>query len=58
MPRTFVLGALEKNKTWSGPAEYVKAIDELPLGLNISSMLGHSGPARTVLGLIGLPRAV
>ncbi len=51
VPRTFVLGALEKNKTWSGPAEYVKAIDELPLGPNISSMLGHSDLRASVLGL-------
>src|SRR6185312_7894430 len=39
VPRQFVLGALEQHKTWSGPAEYVKAIDELPLGPNIASLL-------------------
>ena len=51
VPRKFVLDALQKNKTWTGPAEYVKAIDELPLGPNISSLLGHSDLRTSVLGL-------
>ncbi|MGV0815425.1 amidohydrolase family protein [Mycolicibacterium boenickei] len=51
VPRQFVLGALQKHKTWSGPAEYVKAIDALPLGPNIASLLGHSDLRASVLGL-------
>jgi N-acyl-D-aspartate/D-glutamate deacylase len=51
VPRKFVLGALEQHKTWSGPAEYVKALDDLPLGPNIASMLGHSDLRTSVLGL-------
>jgi N-acyl-D-aspartate/D-glutamate deacylase len=51
VPRKFVLGALESNKTWSTPAEYVRALDELPLGPNVSSMLGHSDLRTAVLGL-------
>lgn len=51
VPRDFVLGALENNKTWSSPAEYVDAIDALPLGPNVSSMLGHSDLRTAVLGL-------
>lgn len=51
VPRQFVLGALEQHKTWSGPAEYVKAIDDLPLGPNIASLLGHSDLRASVLGL-------
>lgn len=51
VPRQFVLGALEQHKTWSGPAEYVNAIDELPLGPNIASLLGHSDLRASVLGL-------
>src|SRR3982074_1372321 len=34
VPRKFVLGALETKKTWSNAAEYVRALDELPLGPN------------------------
>ncbi|MDT5291041.1 MAG: hypothetical protein QOF88_5930 [Mycobacterium sp.] len=51
VPREYVLGALEAKKTWTTPAEYVTALDELPLGPNVSSMLGHSDLRTTVLGL-------
>lgn len=50
VPREYVFGALEA-QTWSSPAEYVEAIDELPLGPNIASMLGHSDLRASVLGL-------
>jgi N-acyl-D-aspartate/D-glutamate deacylase len=32
VPRKYVLGALETKKTWSTPAEYVRAIDDLSVG--------------------------
>lgn len=51
VPRKFVLDALQSRKTWSTPAEYVRALDELPLGPNIGSMLGHSDLRTAVLGL-------
>lgn len=51
VPRQFVLAALQAKKTWSAPAEYVRALDELPLGPNISSLLGHSDIRAAVLGL-------
>lgn len=51
VPRQYVLGALQQHKTWSNPAEYVKAIDELPLGPNVASLLGHSDLRASVLGL-------
>ena len=51
VPRKFVLGALESNRTWSTAAEYIEAIDSLPLGPNVSSLLGHSDLRSTVLGL-------
>jgi N-acyl-D-aspartate/D-glutamate deacylase len=51
VPRNFVLGALKDNKTWSTAAEYVKKIDSLPLGPNVSSLLGHSDLRTAVLGL-------
>ena len=51
VPRDFVLGALESNKTWSTPEEYVATIDALPLGPNVGSMLGHSDLRTAVLGL-------
>jgi N-acyl-D-aspartate/D-glutamate deacylase len=51
VPREFVLGALEAKKTWSTAAEYVRALDDLPLGPNVSSLLGHSDLRTSVLGL-------
>lgn len=51
VPRKFVLGALKTHKTWSTAAEYVRALDDLPLGPNVSSMLGHSDLRTAVMGL-------
>lgn len=51
VPRKFVLDALETNKTWSTAAEYIAAIDALPLGPNVGSLLGHSDLRTAVLGL-------
>ncbi|MDT5203565.1 MAG: hypothetical protein QOD34_201 [Mycobacterium sp.] len=50
VPRKFVFGALQ-DKTWSTPAEYVEKLDSLPLGPNVSSLLGHSDLRTAVLGL-------
>lgn len=51
VPRQYVYGALESKKTWSTAAEYIEAIDALPLGPNIGSLLGHSDLRTAVLGL-------
>jgi N-acyl-D-aspartate/D-glutamate deacylase len=51
VPRKYVIDALDAKKTWSTPAEYVQALDDLPLGPNVSSMLGHSDLRTSVLGL-------
>ncbi|WP_156749502.1 amidohydrolase family protein, partial [Mycobacterium sp. E1747] len=50
VPREYVYGALQ-NKSWSCAAEYIKAIDALPLGPNIGSLLGHSDLRAAVMGL-------
>ena len=51
VPRKYVKEALDAKKTWSTPAEYVKALDDLPLGPNVGSLLGHSDLRTSVLGL-------
>jgi len=51
VPREYVYGALNSNRTWSTAAEYIDAIDALPLGPNVSSLLGHSDLRTAVLGL-------
>jgi N-acyl-D-aspartate/D-glutamate deacylase len=51
VPREYVHGALTSTRAWSTPAEYIDAIDALPLGPNIGSLLGHSDLRAAVLGL-------
>ncbi len=51
VPREYVCGALDSNRTWSTAAEYIEAIDALPLGPNVGSLLGHSDLRTAVLGL-------
>jgi N-acyl-D-aspartate/D-glutamate deacylase len=51
VPREYVYGALNSSKTWTTAAEYVDAIDSLPLGPNVGSLLGHSDLRTAVLGL-------
>ena len=51
VPRQYVLGALQAHRSWTDPAGYVQAIDALPLGPNIASLLGHSDLRASVLGL-------
>lgn len=51
VPREYVFGALSSGRTWSTAAEYVEAIDALPLGPNVGSLLGHSDLRTSVLGL-------
>jgi N-acyl-D-aspartate/D-glutamate deacylase len=51
VPREYVYGALNSHKTWSTAAEYIEAVDTLPLGPNVGSLLGHSDLRTAVLGL-------
>jgi N-acyl-D-aspartate/D-glutamate deacylase len=50
VPREYVFGALQA-KTWSTATEYVAALDDLPLGPNVGSLIGHSDLRTAVLGL-------
>jgi N-acyl-D-aspartate/D-glutamate deacylase len=51
LPRPQVLAALMDKKTWHNPAEYIDAVEALPLGPNVASMLGHSDVRAAVMGL-------
>jgi N-acyl-D-aspartate/D-glutamate deacylase len=51
LPWQIVHDAVKENKTWSTPAEYVKALGSLPLGANIAAFIGHSDIRASVLGL-------
>ncbi|CAM3169624.1 amidohydrolase family protein [Nocardioides dubius] len=51
LPREAVLAALREKKTWSTPGDWAKALDELALGPNVASFLGHSDVRASVMGL-------
>lgn len=51
IPRPFVVGALEDHKTWNSAREFVAALEELPLGPNIASFIGHSDIRAARMGL-------
>jgi N-acyl-D-aspartate/D-glutamate deacylase len=51
LPRAQVLDALTEKKDWTNPEEYIAAIEALPLGPNIASMLGHSDVRASIMGL-------
>jgi N-acyl-D-aspartate/D-glutamate deacylase len=51
LPWQIVHDSVKEAKTWSGPAEYVKTLDSLPLGANVAAFIGHSDIRAAVLGL-------
>ena len=51
IPRDQVLPLLERTVTWSSPGEYLHHLRQLPLGPNVTAMLGHSTIRAHVLGL-------
>ena len=51
VPRDTVLPLLEKVKDWEDPAGYLRHLDELPLGPNVTAMFGHSAVRASVMGL-------
>lgn len=51
VPRDTVLPLLEKVKDWEDPAGYLRHLDELPLGPNVTALFGHSAVRSAVMGL-------
>ncbi|MEL6342315.1 MAG: N-acyl-D-glutamate amidohydrolase [Myxococcota bacterium] len=51
IPRSVVLPLFERVKDWDSPAGYLAHLDRLPLGPNVTSMLGHSGIRAHVMGI-------
>lgn len=54
VPRERVLPILKEHKTWSTPKQWVEHIQQVPLGPNVISFLGHSDLR---VGVMGLSRA-
>jgi N-acyl-D-aspartate/D-glutamate deacylase len=55
VPHDSVLRILDDNKSWQNPAEYVDALESLPLGPNVAGFIGHSDIRTRVLGLAAAP---
>lgn len=51
LPRQAVIDAVTSRRTWSTPAEWTAAVDALPLGPNVASLLGHSDLRAATMGL-------
>ena len=51
IPREHVIGAVERNKTWSTCDQYVEALEARPLGPNLGAFIGHSDMRTAVMGL-------
>lgn len=51
IPREHVIAAVDDNKNWSSPAEYVDALEARPLGPNLAAFIGHSDMRSATMGL-------
>ncbi|MFF0492070.1 amidohydrolase family protein [Nocardia sp. NPDC004068] len=51
IPREHVVAAVDSARSWTGPAEYARALEDRPLGPNIAALIGHSDLRAAVLGL-------
>ncbi|MDT4916948.1 MAG: hypothetical protein QOH89_1648 [Pseudonocardiales bacterium] len=51
IPRQHVIAAIDKRKTWTNAAEYVEALERLPLGPNLAAFIGHSDMRAATMGL-------
>lgn len=57
IPREHVIDAVRRHKTWRNCAEYIEALEALPLGPNLSAFIGHSDMRTAVMGLDRATRA-
>lgn len=51
IPREHVIGAIDRHKDWSTAEEYVRAVEDRPLGPNVTAFIGHSDMRTAVMGL-------
>ncbi|MYR05433.1 amidohydrolase family protein [Gordonia sp. SID5947] len=51
IPREHVIETVDRHKTWSGPKEYIDALESRPLGPNVAAFIGHSDMRSAVMGL-------
>lgn len=51
IPREVMLPLMERKKVWNNPAEWVRYIENSPLGINVASFIGHSDIRLKVMGM-------
>ena len=51
IPREVMLPLLEKEKAWNTPKEWKAYINQLPLGINVASFIGHSDIRMKAMGI-------
>ncbi|WP_067817581.1 N-acyl-D-amino-acid deacylase family protein [Nocardia inohanensis] len=51
IPRTHVVEAVDRLKTWNSAHSYVTALESLPLGANLAAFIGHSDIRVAQMGL-------
>jgi N-acyl-D-aspartate/D-glutamate deacylase len=51
IPRQHVIKSIGAHKTWRNSEEYIAAIEDLPLGPNLCSFIGHSDIRTVTMGL-------
>lgn len=51
IPRQHVIDAVDRHKSWSTGEEYIKALEDRPLGPNVAAFLGHSDMRAATMGL-------
>lgn len=51
IPRSVMLPLLKREKTWQTAAEWKAYVNQLPLGINIASFVGHSDLRMKVMGI-------
>ena len=51
IPREVMLPLLEKEKSWNAPKERKAYLNNLPLGINVASFIGHSDIRMKALGI-------
>lgn len=51
IPHEHVVRIVDERKTWNGAQEYVEALEDLPLGPNVTAFIGHSDIRVAAMGL-------
>jgi N-acyl-D-aspartate/D-glutamate deacylase len=51
IPRDHVIAAVDEHKTWTNCEEYIRALEALPLGPNLTAFIGHSDMRTATMGL-------